>query len=398
MSSHKRPDPVPPPSPAGIAPSDGGVIPSPRHWRFWLIFAVVLLAVVYLLRSVLLPFVAGAAVAYFLDPVADWLERRGLSRVMATVVITALFLIVFIASLLLLLPALQTQVVEFVGRLPDYVQSLEQRIEPLVQHVQSLLPADQVAKLHEGVVGMLGDAASWGVKIVKSVLTSSLALINVVSLLVITPVVAFYLLRDWDGIVETVDCWLPRQHADTIRSLADQIDEMLAGFVRGQAMVCLLLGSFYAIGLSVIGLDLGLVVGLGAGIASVIPYAGTIAGFVISVGLAFAQFSDLWSVGLVAGVFVAGQFLEGYVLSPLLVGERIGLHPVWLIFALLAGGGLFGFVGVLLAVPVAAVIGVLARHFLARYLDSALYLGGNPDPGPSRDPARGSKEDCPTED
>ncbi|GAB3457125.1 AI-2E family transporter [Insolitispirillum peregrinum] len=366
-------------TPVPSAPGDDAQhLHPPRHWRFWLVVATLTLAGIYVLRSVLLPFVAGAAVAYFLDPLADWLERRGLSRTMATVLITMIFLLVFSIALLLLIPAIHTQITDFVHRLPGYLQALEQRVEPVVRHVKALLPPDQVAKLRDGVMSMVGDAASWGLRVVKSVLTSSLALINILSLLVVTPVVAFYLLRDWDRMVGKVDSWLPRHHVATVRSLASEINEMLAGFVRGQATVCLALGSIYAIGLSLVGLDLGLVVGLGAGMASVVPYVGAISGLVISLGLALAQFSDTLHVVLVAVVFAIGQFLEGNVLSPLLVGERIGLHPVWLIFALLAGAALFGFVGLLLAVPVAAVIGVLIRHFLARYLASPLYHGGVP--------------------
>lgn len=347
--------------------------PIARQWRFWLVALIIGLALIYVLRSVLLPFVAGAAVAYFLDPVADWLERRGLSRMMATVVITILFLLVFVAGLLLLIPALQAQVSDFVSHLPEYATSLQARLSPLLAHAADVLPPEQVQRLREGASSMVGDVASWAIRFIRQLLTSSLALINIVSLLVITPVVAFYLLRDWDKMVATVDTWLPRAHRQVIRDRMREIDETLAGFVRGQASVCLALGAFYAIGLSVIGLDLGLVVGLGAGLVSFIPYVGSIAGFVISLALAFAQFSDWGPILAVAGVFVFGQFVEGNFLSPYLVGNRVGLHPVWVIFALLAGGALFGFVGILLGVPVAAVVGVLLRYSLSRYLQSDLY-------------------------
>ncbi len=353
-------------------------VPVARHWRFWLVFLAVSLALIYLLRSVLLPFVAGAAVAYFLDPIADWLENRGLSRMMATVVITTLFLLAFVIGLLILLPALQGEITDFLSRLPAYAKALEGRLEPVVRHIAEVLPPEQVQKLQDGATSMLGDVASWSVSFVRGLLTGSLALINVLSLLVITPVVAFYLLRDWDRMVETVDGWLPRAHRDVIHDRMREIDETLAGFVRGQASVCLVLGAFYAIGLSVIGLDLGLVVGLVSGLVSFIPYVGSVSGFVVSMALAFAQFSDWTPILAVAGVFLVGQFVEGNFLSPYLVGERVGLHPVWIIFALLAGGSLFGFVGVLLAVPVAAVAGVLIRYSLRRYLDSEVYHTGHP--------------------
>jgi predicted PurR-regulated permease PerM len=371
------PTPAPTPAPAG------------RHWPFWLAVLAVSLLLVYLLRAVLLPFVAGAAVAYFLDPSADWLERRGLSRMMATVVITVAFLVLFVAGLLLLIPALNGQVSDFLDHLPDYAEALESRIKPMVAHVAAILPASQVEKLQAGAGAGLGEVASWAGGLIKQLLTSSLALINVLSLLVITPVVAFYLLRDWDRMVATIDGWLPRAHRAAIGERMREIDRTLAGFVRGQATVCLALGTFYAIGLSIVGLDLGLVVGLAAGLISFIPYVGSIVGFVVSVALAIAQFGEAGPVLAVAGVFLVGQFIEGNFLSPYLVGERVGLHPVWVIFALLAGGSLFGFLGVLLAVPVAAVAGVLVRHALGRYLDSPLYGQGPQDQGRREDGSRG---------
>jgi len=368
-------------------PPGGRAAPPQRRWLFWLVIGGLTLAAIYLLRSVLLPFVAGAAVAYFLDPLADWLERHGLSRLMATILITALFVLAGVAALLILLPALQNQISNFIAHLPDYATALESRVKPLIQNLQEVLPDDQVERLRDGASGMLSEISSWALQVIKGLLSSGLALINLLSLLLISPVVAFYLLRDWDRIVETVDGWLPRAHADVIRQRMAEVDTTLAGFVRGQASVCFALGAFYAIGLSVIGLDLGLVVGIGAGLISFIPYVGSIVGFVVSVGLAVAQFSELFPILATAGVFLAGQFLEGNFLSPWLVGGRVGLHPVWIIFALLAGGSLFGFVGILLAVPAAAVIGVLIRHLLAEYLKSGYYAhSDSPEDSPQDSP------------
>lgn len=350
-----------------------------RFWWLWLIAAAVFLVAVYLLRGVLLPFVAGAAVAYFLDPAADWLERRGLGRTTATVVITGLFVVALAGAVLLLIPAIQSEIARFLDNLPGYAKALEDRIRPLLEQAQAVLPPDQIDRLREGAGSMIGDAASIALSVVKQVLTSSLAILNLLALVVLTPVVAFYLLRDWDGIVAKIDGWLPRAHVGTLRAMARDIDRTLAGFVRGQATVCLALGVFYAIGLSAVGLDLGIVVGLASGLLSFIPYVGSIIGFIASMGLALAQFSDLTPILIVAGIYLAGQALEGNVLSPWLVGGQIGLHPVWVIFALLAAGSLFGFVGVLLAVPVAAVIGVVVRYSMARYLDSPLYRGPQAD-------------------
>jgi len=366
------------------APAPAPTSPTPQastwSWKFWLIIAVVTLAAVYLLRGVLLPFVAGAAVAYFLDPAADWLERRGLGRTAATVVITLLFVLALVGAVLLLIPALQGEISRFLENLPKYATALENRIRPLLENIHDLLPPEQVDQLRDGAASMIGGAASIALNVLRQVLTSGLAIINLLALVVLTPVVAFYLLRDWDGIVAKVDGWLPRAHADTLRAMARDIDTTLAGFVRGQATVCAALGGFYAVGLSLVGLDLGLVVGLASGLLSFIPYVGSIAGFIASMGLAFAQFSEMTPILIVAGIYLAGQALEGNVLSPWLVGERVGLHPVWVIFALLAAGSLFGFVGVLLAVPVAAMVGVVVRYSMARYLQSDVYHGEHKAP------------------
>lgn len=346
-----------------------------RQIRFWLIGFAVFIAALWLLREVLLPFVAGMAVAYFLDPIADRLEKWGLSRLMAVIVITAAFVVVLVAALLLLVPLLQAQITAFLGRLPGYIDMLREGAEPVLARIMERLPPDQVAHLQESAGSFVGDALAFVGRMLRGLLTGGFALLNLLSLVFITPVVAFYQLRDWDRMVAKVDGWLPRDHADTIRDRFREIDAILAGFVRGQASVCLVLGAFYAVGLTLVGLDLGLLVGLGAGILSFIPYLGTISGFVVGIGLALAQFDGYLPVALVAGVFIAGQMVEGNYLTPKLVGDRIGLHPVWVIFALLAGGALFGFVGLLLAVPVAAVIGVLVRFFLGQYLRSALYTG-----------------------
>ena len=365
------------PDPHPASDDRGGTVGPSQSWLFWTAMFLIVSGGLYLLQTVLLPFVAGAAIAYFLDPVADWLERHGFSRVMATVLITSLFLVVIIGILLLLLPALQAEIIEFINRIPVYAQAISERLKPVLMHVATILPESQVQQLTDGASGMVGNAFGWVFGVLRRLLSGGFALVNMLSLLVISPVVAFYLLRDWDKMVAHIADLLPRRHAQTIRSLAQEADIVVAGFVRGQAIVCVVLGTFYAIGLSLVGLDLGLVVGLGAGLISFIPYVGTILGFLVSIGLAFAQFSETTLIALTAGIFILGQFLEGNFLSPWLVGNRVGLHPVWMIFSLLAGGTLFGFVGILLAIPVAAVLGVLVRFFLGRYQNSVLYRGSS---------------------
>jgi predicted PurR-regulated permease PerM len=346
-----------------------------RQYRFWLVGLGLTLVALYLLRGVLLPFVAGLAIAYFLDPFCDRLERWRLGRTLATTVVMIVFGLAVIAVLLLLVPLIQAQVARLLSSLPDMVAGLQARAMPLLERAGGYLSPEQIADLKSSLTGRAGDFISWIATAFATVLSGGLALVNILSLIFITPVVAFYMLRDWDRLVARVDGWLPRQHAAVIREQARLIDLTLAGYARGQATVCLVLGTFYAVGLSVVGLEFGLVVGLLAGVLSFIPYVGTIVGFVTSMGLAFIQFSDPIWIGVVFAIFLIGQVIEGNVLTPLLVGDRIGLHPVWVIFALLAGGALFGFVGVLLGLPVAAMIGVLARFSIHRYQQSPYYQG-----------------------
>lgn len=346
--------------------------------RFWLIGLAVFIGLTYLLRPVLLPFVAGMAAAYFLDPIVDRLERYKLGRSLATALVTIGFFLIAGGVVALLVPLVQGQVVAFAANIPDYAQGLRERLEPLVDALLSNLRPEDVQHLKTGAEGYAGTAVSWLLRALADILSGGMAVISLLSLLLITPVVTYYLLRDWDRMTAKIDSWLPCDHAPVIRQQLGRIDSTLAGFVRGQALVCIVLAAFYGIGLSLVGLDLGLVLGVLTGAATVIPYLGGIMGMVVGVGLALAQFSDWLPIVLVAGVFLVGQILEGYVLTPNLVGDRIQLHPVWIPFALLAGGALFGFLGVLLAVPVAAVIGVLTRFSLERYLASPLYKGTHP--------------------
>lgn len=342
---------------------------------FWLIGTATALVLLYLLRGALLPFVAGMAIAYFLDPLADRLQGWGLSRTLATTVITASFFLAAVLALLILVPLIEDQVVNFAQKVPGYIDVLNERLQPLIREVQRKLSPRDIEKLRSSAGEYAGTAAGWLLEVVRGVLTGGLAVIALLSLVFITPIVTFYLLRDWDDIVAKVDSWLPRSHAETIRAQFREIDRTLSGFVRGQATVCLSLAAFYGIGLSLVGLDLGLVIGLFSGLFSFIPYLGSISGFVAGTGLAFAQTQDWHLPAIVAGVFFVGQVIEGNFLTPRLVGNRVGLHPVWVMFALLAAGSLFGFVGILLAVPVAAVIGVLIRFAMGRYLHSPLFSG-----------------------
>ncbi|MBP2314014.1 AI-2E family transporter [Azospirillum soli] len=346
-----------------------------KQLRFWLIGLGLFVLALWMLSGMLLPFVAGLAIAYLLDPVVDRLERWGLPRWLATTTVLLSFVVVLVLFALLLLPLVQAQVAHLIEVLPHYATVLRERVLPMLDRLIHRLSPEDVERLRGAAGSYAGDVVGWVGRMLTRILSGGLALFDVLSVLFITPIVAFYLMRDWDVLVATVDSWLPRHHAETIREQAREVDSTLAGFVRGQALVCVVLGVFYAVALSAAGLDFGLVIGLVAGLLSFIPYVGSLFGFVSSTGLALLQFDELWRVGIVVGIFLFGQAVEGNVLTPKLVGEKVGLHAVWVIFALLAGGSLFGFVGVLLAVPVAAVIGVLTRFALRQYLASPYYRG-----------------------
>lgn len=360
-----------------------------RQIGFWVIASAVTIALLFVLRDILLPFVAGFALAYLLDPLADRLERVGIGRLGATLIILTLFVLVFIVALVLLIPLVAHQLAAFVERLPAYVARLQElAVQEGGSLVEQLGGPEALPDLQRSVGNLVGQGVAWFGGFLQSLWSGGQALLSVFALLVVTPVVAFYLLVDWDQMVDTVDSWLPVHNRDTIRMIARDIDLAIAGFVRGQAAVCVLLGTFYAVSLSLIGLNFGALIGMAAGFLSFIPYVGSLTGLLLSVGVAIVQFWPDWAwIVATLGIFVFGQFVEGNILSPKLVGASVGLHPVWLMFALLAFGTLFGFVGLLLAVPLAAAVGVIMRYALKRYMASPLYHGGPvvTPPGPDND-------------
>ena len=339
----------------------------------WGLIAVLAAAGVWLLRDMLLPFVAGLALAYLLDPPTDRLERMGVRRWLAATVVLSCAILVALAVALLFVPVLGSQILTLAGAMPGYAVSAREAIVPMIAELHEALTPDQVAEIQASASDALKTALGWTGRLISGLWSGGMALVDAGSLLVITPVVAFYLLRDWPGLIATLDSLLPRGQRPVIHHLGARIDDTLAGFVRGQASVCALLALFYALALSLAGLQFGLVVGLIAGLFSFIPYVGTALGLGLSLGLALLQFETSGPILIVALVFFAGQVLEGYVLTPKLVGDRVGLHPVWVMFALLAGASLIGFLGVLIAVPAAAVLGVLVRFAVERYRDSDLY-------------------------
>ena len=346
-------------------------LPVRDQLKYWGIAAAVFLALMWVLGDIILPFVLGMAVAYFLDPVADRLEALGLSRALATVTITLIAGLAFLLVALMVLPRLVEQAVALVNTAPQLFSDLQAF---LTERFPSLI--DQNSTLRSSLDGLGRAIQSKGGQLLDTAVTSAMSVINLVVLVVLVPVITFYLLMDWDRMIARIDDLLPRDHAPVIRRIAADIDRTLASFIRGQGTVCLILGTFYAIALMVIGLQFGLIVGFIAGLISFIPYVGALVGGALALGLAVFQFwGEWWMIGGVAAIFAAGQVVEGNILTPNLVGGSVGLHPVWLIFALSAFGALFGFVGMLVAVPVAASIGVVARWGVEQYRDSRLYKG-----------------------
>jgi predicted PurR-regulated permease PerM len=357
-----------------------------RHLAFWGIALIVLILLIVLFHGIMLPFVVGMALAYLFDPMADRLQRMRMSRLAASLVVLGLFFLAVILSLMLLVPLIVSQLSGFVEKLPATVSRLQllavEHGAPLIKRIGG---PTAVEDLQSSAGDLVAKGAGWAATFLGSVWAGGMAVVNIASLAVVTPVVAFYMLMDWDRMVAKVDGWVPVMHRATVRSLARQIDRAIAGFLRGQALVCLFLGTFYAVGLSLAGLNFGALIGLTSGILSFIPYVGTLTGFVVSTGVAIVQFWPDWTmIAIVIGIFIAGQFVEGNILSPKLVGDAIGVHPVWLMFALFAFGSLFGFVGLLLAVPLAATAGVLARFALAQYLASPLHDDEKDEEAPKR--------------
>ena len=322
-----------------------------------------------------MPFVLGILIAYCLDPAADRLEKTGLSRGMSAATIIVSFFIVIGVLLLLIAPVFIGQISDFIAAVPGYAAAFDRELRPALEHWLGGLPMVDMDSIKTTLTNLSGILVKVAGNFIAGLFQSSVAFVNILSLILITPLVAFYLLEDWDRIVARINTWLPRAHAVTIRDQLAIIDRTLAGFMRGQLNVCLLLSLYYAVLLSVCSLKFSIVIGVMTGMLVIIPYAGWMLGAVIGTTIAFFQFEHFSQVGMVIGVFLAGMVIEGYGLTPNLVGKKVGLHPVWIIFGLLSGATLFGFVGVLLAVPATAVIGVLLRFALTRYLQSSYYQG-----------------------
>jgi predicted PurR-regulated permease PerM len=344
------------------------------HLTFWIVTLVVFMVLLWLLSDILLPFVAGLALAYMQTPLADRLERAGMNRTLAALLIVGFVVLTFVLLGLLLVPILLEQAVALIAGIPTYVA----RAQALLSDsgppwLRQLFNGGDPGKT---MTELVTQGAGYMATVMKSLWAGGKALASFVSVLVIMPVVTFYLICDWHEMVATLDGWVPPKYRETVRRLVGEIDAAVSGFLRGQAGVCLIVGVYYAVALSLIGLNFGLLIGLTAGVLTFMPYVGSMTGLLIGASVAVGQFWPQWTlIAGVVGIFLVGQFVEGNVLGPKLVGDRVGLHPVWLIFAMFAFGYLLGFVGLLIAVPLAAAMAVLFRFGLSRYFSSPLYQG-----------------------
>jgi predicted PurR-regulated permease PerM len=347
-----------------------------RHLTFWVATFLVLVALLWLLHDILLPFVAGIALAYVLAPLADRVERLGMNRTVAALIVVGVLVVALIALMLLLVPLLLQQGVALISHIPGYFKRVKELIVDPNFPWLNWLGTTETGKTASDLVGQV---ATWLLSFSYSLWTGGKALVSFASVLIVMPVVTFYLIRDWHAMIDRVDSWIPVRQRETVRQLGREIDAAIGGFLRGQFGVCLVLGCYYAIALMLVGLDFALLIGLTAGVITFVPYIGSMTGLMIAASVAIAQFWPDWKrIALVVAIFLVGQFIEGNIVSPKFVGERVGLHPVWLIFAMFAFGYLFGFVGLLIAVPLGAAIAVLLRFALRQYFASPFYTGDKP--------------------
>ncbi len=340
---------------------------------FWAGFLALFIGFIWIFNSILTPFILGIIIAYLLNPVVVKFSRKQIPRWVTALVILTLFIGILGLLFILIAPMVFRQGQMLVEQLPNYAQNLMDYLSPYMTWVQDRVGEDYIQQINDYLKDSAGKVVGVTGGIVGGIAQGGKALVGMMTTLVLTPLVAFFMMKEWPAIVRWVEGLYPRQHAVLIRSLLKKIDTKVAGFIRGQISVAFILGVIYAVALTIAGLNYGFLIGLGAGIFSIIPLVGSTLGLVVGVVVAWFQTGDLFYTGIIAAIFMGGQFIEGNFLAPKIVGDSVGLHPLWIMFALLAGGSLFGIVGMLLAVPMAAVVGVLGGFLIDRYKASPLY-------------------------
>lgn len=359
------------------------MIATQRTDGFWftLLGLAALMGALYSLGSILMPFLAGLIGAYALNPLATWLSKGRLSRGLASAFLVLSFIIILITLMFVALPYLQQQLFLLASSIPRLIERLFQSIAPTLESISQDYGTPSAAELKTQVISHLGDILTWSVRVLTNLLSNGMALANLLSLVILTPVVTFYLLKDWPRMIFRIDGLLPARWAAQIRAHTTTVHRTLSSYAKGQAIICLILMVLYATGLWIVGLKQGIIVGVLTGLLSFIPYIGMLIGYMTSLGISFADFTGWSSIGLVTLVFASISLVEANVLVPRFIGRKIGLHPVWIIFALLAAGTWFGFMGILLALPITAALGVVARILISWYINTPFYLQGNRSKG-----------------
>lgn len=343
----------------------------------WIGIFVAAILLLWLFRSILLPFVIGLALAYLLNPLVSLMQRFHINRAWGSMLALFFAISVVLGLFLALVPLVAQQGAGLIARLPTYIRELQGLLQEWAPQLNAWLGPERAAQLEGSLNDLIGRGVELTAAITAQLAQSGINVLTTIAVLFIAPVVAYYLLVDWEGMVRKADELLPRPQQAEIRSILKDIDRAMAGVIRGQGGVILVLCAYYGTSLTLAGLNFGVAIGLVGGLLSFIPYVGFLVGFTLSMTIALVQFwPDQWVFILVVlGIYVVGQFLEANILYPKLVGQSININPVWLMFALFAFGLLFGFVGLLLAVPLAAIAGVLTRYAIAKYQASSLYLG-----------------------
>lgn len=341
---------------------------------FWAGTFALFIAILWLFNDILAPFVLGIAIAYLLDPLMrKFVKKQGMPRWAGSLVILSLFFLFLILVAVTLGPMAFRQLEMLITQIPNYIQNLMDFLAPYLAWVQNRVGDDYLQQLNANISENAGKLVGVTGGIAAGIASGGVAFVGFISTLVLTPLVAYFMMNEWPRMVKWVESLYPRQHEKVIRQILKKIDRKISGFIRGQITVAFVLGIVYALALTIAGLNYGFLIGIGAGVFSIIPLVGSTLGLVVGIAVAWFQTGDLVYVGIIGAIFMAGQFIEGNFLTPKLVGDSVGLHPLWIMFALLAGGSLFGIVGMLLAVPVAAVIGVLAGFAIERYKESPFY-------------------------
>lgn len=341
---------------------------------FWGGALALFFAFVWAFKGVLTPFILGIAIAYLLEPLVRLLHKIGIKRWLASLLMLVLFFITLALIFVFIGPPVYRELTELVRKIPDYAQQLVTMSMPYIETVQAKMGFNGVDQFKTLLQENAGKIFKAGTGVLAGLATGGQLFMSFMTIILLSPIVAFFMMREWPKATAYVEGLYPESHAATIKSLLKKIDLKIAGFVRGQLMVAFVLGIVYAVVLSIAGLDYGFLIGICAGLAGIIPLVGSTLGLIVSVVVAWLQSGgDLGFVGMIAAIFIVGQVLEGNVLSPKLIGDSVGLHPLWILFALMAGGSLFGIAGMLLAVPVTASAGVLIGYAIDQYKDSKLY-------------------------